>query len=54
MKLKLEITLSESDVKNLLQHMTMEELKESMEDEFFEMVENWVVRGDKPDLEWVE
>ena len=55
MKVRLEIELKDKDVKEVLEDgVTTEQVREYLTDSLVEVCEDWVLRGQQPDLEFVE
>jgi len=55
MKVRLEMELKAKDVKEALSDkVTREQIKEYLTDSLIEVCEDWVLRGQQPDLEFIE
>ena len=51
-KLELELDYDESTLKELKEKITEEDYKEELTQMLFEVCEEWVLRGQQPDLEF--
>ena len=54
MKVRLEMSLSETDLEDVGENLSKKEIKEELTTLLFEVCEEWVIHGNAPDLEFIE